>query len=188
MLMVPNKAPDYFFRENGKVKPGFAPKGRQSGHAAKPTKLKLILKSSRPKHQNYQGWANWDTWETALIYDNDEALHRNQHAWQENFLRNIKRGNFDEDKAAYAIKKYVVKEARKQDPDIDPSMVDAHEIVEHWLQDKHEQIWYDAKAAADAQNQREMDKHLKDWEAMAKWFDTHGVRYYDHAKMESPKK
>ena len=28
------------------------------------------------KNNGYNGWANWDTWNTALWFQNDEALYR----------------------------------------------------------------------------------------------------------------
>ena len=34
------RAPDYFFRENGKIKPGFTSAGSSHSHSARPTKLK----------------------------------------------------------------------------------------------------------------------------------------------------
>ena len=84
----------------------------------------------------YQGWANWDTWETKLILDNDETLYKQQQAWKANWERKKAKGDFSEDQARYAVLKYLVPEARKQDPDINPSKVDTREIVKSILDDE----------------------------------------------------
>ncbi|MDE2439206.1 MAG: hypothetical protein KGN01_07505 [Patescibacteria group bacterium] len=84
----------------------------------------------------YQGWTNWDTWNTKLILDNDEQLYKQQLAWKKNWEEKKKRGDFDENMARYAVLKYLVPLARKQDPEIDPSKVNTAEIVKSILDEE----------------------------------------------------
>src|SRR6266702_4541899 len=74
----------------------------------------------RPTFENYQGWANWDTWETNLEIENTEPLYRNLQAWKANWQRKRRSGRFDRELAKYTIAQYLVREARKLNPEIDP--------------------------------------------------------------------
>ena len=77
----------------------------------------------------YGGRSNWDTYETALILDSDESSYKRMEAFSEDFNRKLRNGTFDMNKAEYAVKKYLIPEARKGDPDIDPSKVNTRELV-----------------------------------------------------------
>ena len=57
-----NRAPDYFFRENGKVKPGFASSGRQQSHAARPKRLKTVSGSG-------SGLKHWSSYSKEQLGD-----------------------------------------------------------------------------------------------------------------------
>jgi hypothetical protein len=96
--------------------------------------------------ERYNGWKNWDTWHVVLLMNNDEMLNRNYEAWGKNFAQKQARGNFDRKKAKYAVRKYIVPQALKEERKlrggefepgeerIDPKKVDLDEIVDDLLQ------------------------------------------------------
>jgi hypothetical protein len=98
------------------------------------------IETPRPVFENYQGWANWDTWETNLIMQNDEQLYRNLQAWKANWQKKRRSGRFDREKAKYAIAQYIVREARRQDPEINPFKVDYDGLLDHWLGEIDEEL------------------------------------------------
>lgn len=107
------------------------------------------------ENQRYNGWSNHDTWETKLILDNTQSTERWQHDWGKNWLRNIKAGRFDPEKAEYVVDKYLVPTARGKnkrfagpdltpDPEIDPKKVNKAEIVHSIIAEEAEEEKYRA--------------------------------------------
>ena len=82
----------------------------------------------------FGGRSNWDTYETTLVLDSDERTQRQIESASENFNRKLRAGDFDMDKAEMYVKKYLIPEARKVDPDIDPSKVNTRELVREIVQ------------------------------------------------------
>jgi len=78
---------------------------------------------------NFGGRSNWDTYDTVLIIDSNESTQRLSENLAKDFNRRLRNGTFDMEKAQEAVRKYLVKEAVKGDPEIDPSKVNTREIV-----------------------------------------------------------
>ena len=85
---------------------------------------------NRVRNSGFGGRSNWDTYETVNIIESDESLHRSWESWSANFNRKIREGSFDEGKAKEALRKYLLKEVKKRDEDIDMSKVNMDEFVE----------------------------------------------------------
>jgi hypothetical protein len=84
----------------------------------------------RPRKSEFGGRTNWDTYEASLILSSDENLYKSMESWSDNFNKKIRNGTFDENKAKDAIKKYLLKDAKKQDEDIDMENVNMDEILD----------------------------------------------------------
>jgi hypothetical protein len=123
--------------------PPDSPVRRQHYSSVRPDPVKEAPTSYNPEG-GYQGWTNWDTWETKLLLDNDEQLARQVEAAGRNFLRKEQAGAYDRDAARYYVLKYLVPQAKKQDPSIDPGKVDLGEIADVILRDAR-----DAKKSED---------------------------------------
>lgn len=78
----------------------------------------------------YGGRSNWDTYETSLILSSDEGLQRSMESWSNNFNKKLRDGTFNEEKAKEALRKYLLKEAIKQDEDIDLNKVNMDEFLD----------------------------------------------------------
>jgi hypothetical protein len=63
--------------------------------------------------ESHSGWRNWDTWNFNLLVLNDEKAYRRMQAFRDNFERKIKRGDFDREKAKYALRKYLGEEVKR---------------------------------------------------------------------------
>ena len=68
---------------------------------------------------SFGGRTNWDTYETVNIIESDESLQRSWESWSANFNRKIRDGTFNEERAKEALRKYLLKEVKKRDEDID---------------------------------------------------------------------
>ena len=77
----------------------------------------------------FGGRSNWDTYETTLTLDSDQRTYNQMMSASENFNRKLRNGTFDMDRAEEYVRKTLVPEARKVDPDIDPKQVNARELV-----------------------------------------------------------
>ena len=106
--------------------------------------------------QRYNGWSNHDTWNTKLLLDNTQETEKWEHAWGKNWLRKIKAGTFDPEKAELVVSKYLVPTARGKnkrfagpdftpDPDIDPKKVNKAEIVHSIISEEAEEETYREK-------------------------------------------
>ena len=84
----------------------------------------------RVRNSEFGGRSNWDTYETVNIIESDESLHRSWELWSANFNRKIREGTFNEAKAKEALRKYLLKEVKKRDEDIDLNKIDMDELVE----------------------------------------------------------
>ncbi len=87
----------------------------------------------RKPRQGYNGYWNWDTWNVDLWYSNDEQLARQKESWVKNWRQKKRNGTFNLEMAEYAVMKYIVPEAKKHDPEIDPNNVNSEEIVTLWM-------------------------------------------------------
>ena len=85
------------------------------------------IRSSNP---DFGGRSNWDTYEAVLMLDSDESLRRNWESWSANFNRKIRDGTFNEERAKEALRKYLLKEVKKRDEDIDLNKINMDELVE----------------------------------------------------------
>ena len=84
----------------------------------------------RVRNSEFGGRSNWDTYETVNIIESDESLHRSWELWSANFNRKIREGTFNEAKAKEALRKYLLREVKKRDEDIDLNKIDMDELVE----------------------------------------------------------
>ena len=84
----------------------------------------------RVRNSEFGGRSNWDTYETVNIIESDESLHRSWELWSANFNKKIREGTFNEAKAKEALRKYLLKEVKKRDEDIDLNKIDMDELVE----------------------------------------------------------
>ena len=84
----------------------------------------------------FGGRSNWDTYETSLTLDSDERTYRQMESVSEMFNKKLRDGSFDMDKAEEYVRKRLIPEARKVDPDIDPSKVNTRELVRDIIQMK----------------------------------------------------
>lgn len=107
--------------------------------------------------QGYNGWTNWDTWNVNLILDNEEFLSRRKASWGANFLRRHRKGTFDLEQAAKAVRLYLLPMAIRQDKaysggksEIDRKAVNCHEIAQTILDDAIEEAEYQATQASHA--------------------------------------
>ena len=103
-------------------------------------RITKTVETMRPAFENYQGWANWDTWETNLELQNDQQLYRNLQAWKQNWQKKRRSGRFDREKAKYVIAKYLVREARQRNPEINPYKVDYDGLLDSWLGEIDEEL------------------------------------------------
>ncbi len=87
----------------------------------------------RTGNPSFGGRTNWDTYEADLIIDSDEELQKNRVAWSKNFNRKIRAGTFNETKAKEALNKYLLKKAKKRDPDIDLNKVNMNEFLDETI-------------------------------------------------------
>lgn len=78
----------------------------------------------------FGGRTNWDTYEAVLVIDSDESLQRNWEAWSKNFNQKLRDGTFNEAKAKEALRKYLLKEVKKRDEDIDLNKINMDELVD----------------------------------------------------------
>ena len=83
----------------------------------------------RVRNSGFGGRSNWDTYETVNIIESDESLHRSWESWSANFNRKIREGTFNEAKAKEALRKYLLREVKKRDEDIDLNKIDMDELV-----------------------------------------------------------
>lgn len=100
--------------------------------------------------EEYNGYKNWDTWVTLLILENTQSSQKWLLAWKKNFERKIAKGTFDKEQARKVVTKYIIPAARGKgpwakhfeaverggwasEPDINPSKVDADEVIESIL-------------------------------------------------------
>ena len=81
----------------------------------------------------FGGRTNWDTYETVLVIDSDESLHRSWESWSETFNRKLRDGTFNEAKAKEALRKYLLKEVKKRDEDIDLNKINMDELVDETI-------------------------------------------------------
>ena len=79
---------------------------------------------------NFGGRTNWDTYEAVLVIDSDESLHRSWESWSANFNRKLREGTFNEAKAKDALRKYLLKEVKKRDEDVDLNKINMDELVD----------------------------------------------------------
>ncbi len=121
--------------------PPDSPLRKQHYGSVRPDPVKDPPTSYNPEG-GYQGWTNWDTWETKLLLDNDEQLARQIEAAGRNFLRKEQAGTFDREAARYYVLKYLVPQAKKQDPSIDSRKVDLGEIADVILRDARDSRKY----------------------------------------------
>ena len=84
----------------------------------------------RIRDPNFGGRSNWDTYEAVLVIDSDESLHRSWESWSENFNRKLRDGTFNETKAKEALRKYLLKEVKKRDEDIDLKKINMDELID----------------------------------------------------------
>jgi hypothetical protein len=84
----------------------------------------------RIRNPNFGGRSNWDTYEAVNIIESDESLHRNWESWSANFNRKLREGTFNEAKAKEALRKYLLKEVKKRDEDIDLKKINMDELVD----------------------------------------------------------
>ena len=84
----------------------------------------------RVRNSEFGGRSNWDTYETVNIIESDESLHRSWELWSANFNKKIREGTFNEAKAKEALRKYLLREVKKRDEDIDLNKIDMDELVE----------------------------------------------------------
>ena len=87
----------------------------------------------RVRNSEFGGRSNWDTYETVNIIESDESLHRSWELWSANFNKKIREGTFNEAKAKEALRKYLLKEVKKRDEDIDLNKIDMDELVEETI-------------------------------------------------------
>jgi len=93
--------------------------------------------------ESHSGWRNYDTWNFNLMVSNDERAYRRMQAFRDNFKQKIKRGDFDREKAKYALRKYLSEEVKRlekeygAEPDqrVDLNNVDYDEILDAVLED-----------------------------------------------------
>ena len=79
---------------------------------------------------SFGGRTNWDTYEAVNIIESDEFLQRSWELWSANFNRKIRDGTFNEERAKEALRKYLLREVKKRDEDIDLNKVNMDELVE----------------------------------------------------------
>ena len=84
----------------------------------------------RDRNSEFGGRSNWDTYETVNIIESDESIHRSWELWSANFNKKIREGTFNEAKAKEALRKYLLKEVKKRDEDIDLNKINMDELVE----------------------------------------------------------
>ena len=84
----------------------------------------------RSSNSDFGGRSNWDTYEAVLMLDSDESLRRSWESWSANFNRKIRDGTFNEERAKEALRKYLLKEVKKRDEDIDLNKINMDELVE----------------------------------------------------------
>ena len=99
------------------------------------TERKEIEERNRKRVGNpdFGGRTNWDTYEAVLMLDSDESLRKNWESWSANFNRKIREGTFNEERAKEALKKYLLKEVKEMDEDIDLNKINMDELVDETI-------------------------------------------------------
>jgi hypothetical protein len=91
--------------------------------------IKKLYDNYKRIGHSYYGYPNWDTWETILIMESEENTLKFLRNVAKTLIKHIKRDDFDMEEAKGFIKKYVVKQAIKKDPNINKENVDLEYVV-----------------------------------------------------------